>query len=214
MTLRLYDYWRSSAAYRVRIALNLKGVAYEAVPISLVDGAQASADYKAKNPQGLVPMLEVGDLRLTQSLAIIDWLDATYAEPRFLPAAPAARAAELAKALMIAADIHPINNLRVLKYLKRDLGQDQAAIDGWARHWITEGFAALEAMTPPDQPFLGGAQPGLADICLIPQMANARRVDTPLEAFPKLVAIDARATVLDAFARAHPDAVKPAPQDA
>lgn len=209
MTLRLYDYWRSSAAYRVRIALNLKGVDYVRVPISLIDGAQQEAAYTAKNPQGFVPMLEVGDLRLTQSLAIIDWLDATYPTPRFVPADPAARAAELAKALLIAADIHPINNLRILKYLRHDLGQSQEAVDAWARHWISAGFAALEQLAAADQPFLSGEAPGLADICLIPQMANARRVNTPLKAFPKLVAIDARATALPAFAAAHPDRVKP-----
>lgn len=209
MTIRLYDYWRSSAAYRVRIALNLKGVAYDSVPISLADGAQKSTDYKAKNPQGFVPMLEVGDLRLTQSLAIIDWLDATYPHPRFVPEDPAARAMELGKALLIAADIHPINNLRILKYVRHELGQSQDAVDAWARHWIGEGFAALEALAEADQPFLSGAAPGLADICLIPQMANARRVDTPLDAFPKLVAIEARACALPAFAAAHPDAVNP-----
>jgi maleylacetoacetate isomerase len=209
MTLRLYDFWRSSAAYRVRIALNLKGVAYERVPISLADGVQQGAAYKSKNPQGFVPMLEVGALRLAQSLAIIDWLDATYAEPRFLPADPAARAQELARALLIAADIHPINNLRILKYLKNALGQPQEAVDDWARHWILEGFAALEAQTGHGQSFLSGAAPGLADICLVPQMANARRVNAPLDAFPKLVAIDARACALPAFEAAHPEAVKP-----
>jgi len=209
MTVRLYDYWRSSAAYRVRIALNLKGIAYEAVPTSLLDGAQKAPDYVAMNPQGLVPMLEVDGQRLTQSLAIIDWLDATYVEPRLIPADPAARALEMAKALLIAADIHPINNLRILKYLKNQLGHDQAEIDQWARHWIIEGFAALEAMADADKPFLSGDAPGLADICLVPQMANAHRVATPLDAFPKLVAIDARARALAPFARAHPDAVKP-----
>lgn len=208
--VRLYDYWRSSAAYRVRIALNLKAVAYEAIPISLIDGAQKTPDYRAQNPQGFVPMLEVGDLRLTQSLAIIDWLDATYPEPRLLPTDPAARAHIWAKALLIAADIHPINNLRILKYLKAELGQSQEAIDAWARHWIVEGFIALEAQTDARQPFLGGEAPGLADICLVPQMANARRVNTVLEAFPKLLAIDARASALPAFAKAHPEAVKPA----
>jgi len=209
MTVRLYDYWRSSAAYRVRIALNLKGVAYEAVDTSLLHGEQRDPDYLARNPQGLVPMLEVGDLRLTQSLAIIDWLEATYPDPRLIPAEPAARAAEISKAMIVAADIHPINNLRILKYLKTELGQSQDAIDQWARHWIIEGFTALEALADPDQPFLGGAQPGIADVFLVPQMANARRVATPLEAFPKLVAIDARATALEPFVRAHPDAVKP-----
>jgi maleylacetoacetate isomerase len=211
VTLRLYDYWRSSAAYRVRIALNLKGVAYDAVPVSLVDGAQRDPAYIAKNPQGFVPMLEAGDVRLTQSMAIIDWLDATYPDPPFMPADPAARAAERAKAMVIAADIHPINNLRVLTYLKAELGHHQEDIDRWARHWIAQGFAALEAMADPDAPYLSGAAPGLADIFLIPQMANARRVATPLDAFPKLVAIDARATALDAFAKARPDAVRPDP---
>ena len=211
MTLRLYDYWRSSAAYRVRIALNLKGVAYDAVTVSLVDGAQRDPAYIAKNPQGFVPMLEAGDVRLTQSMAIIDWLDATYPDPPFMPADPAARAAERAKAMVIAADIHPINNLRVLTYLKAELGHPQEDIDRWARHWIAQGFAALEAMADPDAPYLSGAAPGLADIFLIPQMANARRVATPLDAFPKLVAIDARATALDAFAKARPDAVRPDP---
>jgi len=213
VTVRLYDFWRSSAAYRVRIALNLKGIAYEAIDTSLLHGEQRAPDYVARNPQGFVPMLEVGDLRLTQSLAIIDWLDATYAEPRLIPVDPAARAAELAKAMVIAADIHPINNLRILKYLKTELGQSQDAIDQWARHWIAEGFSALEAMADADQPFLSGAAPGLADVFLVPQMANAWRVATPLEAFPMLVAIDARATALDPFARAHPDAVKPARYD-
>lgn len=212
MTVRLYDYWRSSAAYRVRIALNLKGVSYEAIDTSLLHGEQRAPDYVARNPQGLVPMLEVGELGLTQSLAIIDWLDATYAGPRLIPSSPEARAAELAKAMVIAADIHPINNLRILKYLKNELGQSQEAIDQWARHWIVEGFTALEAMAA-DQPFLSGDKPGLADVFLVPQMANARRVAMPLEAFPKLVGMDARATALDPFIRAHPDAVKPARYD-
>lgn len=213
MTIRLYDYWRSSAAYRVRIALNLKGLAYESADTSLLHGEQRDPAYLARNPQGLVPMLEVDGLKLTQSLAIIDWLDTAYPEPRLIPAEPAARAAELAKAMVIAADIHPINNLRILKYLKSPLGHVQDEIDQWARHWILEGFTALEAMAHPDQPFLSGEAPGLADVFLVPQMANARRVSTPLDVFPKLVAIDARATALDPFARAHPDAVKPARYD-
>ena len=209
MTVRLYDYWRSSAAYRVRIALNLKGVAYEAVDTSLLHGEQRAAEYVARNPQGFVPMLEVGDLRLTQSLAIIDWLDTTYAEPRLIPADAAARSTELAKAMVIAADIHPINNLRILKYLKNELGQAQAEIDQWARHWIIEGFTALEAMANPAKPFLSGDAPGLADVFLVPQMANARRVDTPFAQFPKLMRIDAALTALPAFVAAHPDQVKP-----
>jgi maleylacetoacetate isomerase len=208
MKLRLYDYWRSSAAYRVRIALNLKGLDYEAVDTSLIDGAQRTEAYRALNPQGFVPMLEVDGVHLTQSLAIIDWLDAAYAEPRLIPTDPTARAQEMAKALLIAADIHPINNLRILKYLKNELGQEQEAIDQWIRHWISEGFTALEAMADPHHPFLSGAHPGLADICLVPQMYNARRFETPLDAFPKLVTIDAACQGIDAIARAHPDQAK------
>lgn len=208
MNIRLYDFWRSSACYRVRIALNLKGLAYEAVDTSLVDGAHMSADYKAKNPQGFVPMLEIDGLRLTQSLAIIDWLDATYPVPRFIPSEVTARAQAMATAYVVACDIHPVNNLRILKYLKNEMEQDQEAIDDWYRHWMHEGFTALEAMADPTQPFLGGAAPGIADICLIPQMYNARRFDTPLEAFPALVRIDAACTALAPFAAAHPDAVK------
>lgn len=209
MTIRLYDYWRSSASYRVRIALNLKGLAYEAVPTSLLDGEQRAPDYLAKNPQGLVPMLEAGELRLTQSLAIIDWLDATQPGPRLIPTDPVARARALAMAYVIASDIHPINNLRVLKYLSNELGIGEAARDDWYRHWIVEGFTALEAMADPAAPYLGGAAPDIADICLVPQMANARRFNTPLGAFPNLVRIDAACNALDAFKAARPEAVKP-----
>jgi maleylacetoacetate isomerase len=208
MTIRLYDYWRSSAAFRVRIALNLKGLAYEAIDTSLLDRAHKAPDYVAKNPQGLVPMLEVGDVRLTQSLAIIEWLDATYPAPRLIPVDPTERAHVMAKALVIAADIHPINNLRVLKYLGDPLGLDEVKRDAWYRHWIAEGFAALEAVADPAKPYLSGDALGIADICLIPQMANARRFNTPLEAYPNLVRIDARCRALDPFQRAHPDAVR------
>lgn len=208
MTIRLYDFSRSSACYRVRIALNLKGLEYEAIDTSLIDGAHLKPDYVAKNPQGFVPMLEIGDLRLTQSLAIIEWLDATYTEPRFIPSDPVKRAQIMALAYVIACDIHPINNLRILKYLKGELAQEQQAVDDWYRHWIGEGFAALEAMADPSKPFLSGDTPGIADICLIPQMANARRFDTPLEAYPHLVRIDADCCAIEAFRRAHPDVVK------
>ncbi len=209
MTIRLYDYWRSSASYRVRIALNMKGLAYEAVPTSLLDGAQRAPDYVAKNPQGFVPMLEVGELRLTQSLAIIDWLDATQPGARLIPPDPVQRARALAMAYVIASDIHPVNNLRILKYLKNELGIEEAARDDWYRHWIIEGFTALEAMADPAAPYLGGDSPNIADICLVPQMANANRLSTPLGAFPNLVRIDALCNVLDAFKAAHPEAVKP-----
>jgi maleylacetoacetate isomerase len=208
MTVRLYDYFRSSACYRVRIALNLKGIAYEAIDTSLLDGAQLSPEYKAMNPQGFVPMLEVDGQRFTQSIAIIEWLDSYAPEPRFMPTDPAERARQMALALTIACDIHPINNLRILKYLGGKLGVEEAERDDWYRYWIIAGFDALEAMTDSATPFLSGEAPGIADICLVPQMFNARRFKTPLEAYPNLVRIDAACTALDAFARAHPDAVK------
>lgn len=204
----LYDYWRSSASYRVRIALNLKGVAYKIVPTSLLTGDHKAAEYVERNPQGFVPMLSIDGHDLTQSLAIIDYLDANYPDPAMVSSNPADRAKILAQALVIAADIHPINNLRVLRYLKETMGQDQAAIDDWYRHWIIEGFTALEAMAPEDGLF-GSDLPNLADVCLVPQMANARRFDTPLEAFPKLVRIDAVLNAIPAFKAAHPDAVNP-----
>ena len=205
----LYDYWRSSASYRVRIVLNLKGVKYTSVPTSLLDGDNKAPEYVARNPQGFVPMLHIDGHDLTQSLAIIDYLDANYHEPKMVSSDPVMRAKTLAQALVIAADIHPINNLRILNYLKDTLGQDQAAIDDWYRHWVAEGFTALEAMAPDDGLF-GSDLPNLADVCLVPQMANARRFDTPLAAFPKLVRIDAALTAMPAFVAAHPDAVKPA----
>lgn len=201
----LYDYFRSSAAYRVRIALNLKGVAYARRDVMLLENQQRSPEHLARNPQGLVPALDTGEGVITQSLAIIEWLDARYPEPRLIPADPDARAAAVARALVVAADIHPLNNLRVMRRLK-EMGIDEAGRNDWTRHWIAEGFAALEAMAG-DGPFLGGAAPGVADLFLVPQMYNARRFDTPLGDFPRLVAIDAAATALPAFAAAHPDAV-------
>lgn len=203
----LYDYFRSSAAYRVRIALNLKGVAYEQRDVMLLENQQRSPEHLARNPQGLVPALEVGGKVITQSLAIIEWLDLRYPEPRLIPADPDARAAAIARALVVAADIHPLNNLRVMRRLK-SMGVDEAGRNDWTRHWIAEGFAALEAMAG-DARFLGGDAPGISDLFLVPQMYNARRFETPLHAFPRLVAIDAAATALPAFAAAHPDAVAP-----
>ncbi|GAA4826686.1 maleylacetoacetate isomerase [Sphingosinicella ginsenosidimutans] len=206
----LYDYWRSSACYRVRIALNLKGVAYEAAPVNLLADEQMADAYKDANPQGLVPALAIGGRVLTQSLAIVEWLDATHAEPKLIPADPDDRAHVMAMALAIACDIHPLNNLRVLKHLAR-LGIDQGARDDWYRHWIAEGFAGLEALAAPRAGrFLFGDAPSLADICLVPQMYNARRLETPLDAYPTLLRADAAATALDAFAAAHPDRVAPA----
>ena len=208
-SLTLYDYFRSSASYRVRIALNLKGVDYEAVPTNLVEGAQRAAGHLARNPQGFVPTLEHDGQYLAQSLAIIDWLDARYPQARLIPAQADARAKVLAAAMVIIADIHPLNNLRVLKYLKAEFGATQDQVDDWYRHWIAEGFTALEALAPA-QGLFGGAAPNLVDVCLVPQFYNARRFDTPLDAFPKLVRIDAALTAMDAFAKAAPEAVQPA----
>jgi maleylacetoacetate isomerase len=205
MKLILYDYYRSSASYRVRIALNLKGVDYERVPVNLLDGEQRDDAYRARNPQGFVPMLEADGERLTQSLAIIAWLDARFPEPPLRPDDPHV----LALALTIAADIHPINNLRVMKHLA-GLGIGQEVRDDWYRHWIGEGFDALEALAAPRAGrFLAGDEVTLADICLVPQMYNARRFEVDLSPYPILVGADAAATAIDAFAAAHPDRVAP-----
>jgi maleylacetoacetate isomerase len=207
----LFDYFRSSAAYRVRIALNLKGVDRTSVSINLAAGEQAQADYRERNPQGFVPMLEIDGHRLTQSLAIIDYLDATRPEPPLVPRDPADRAHVLALALTVACDIHPLNNLRVLKHLVGPLEQSEDAKKDWIAKWIGEGFAALEAMAAPRAArFLFGDTPSLADICLVPQMYNARRFEVPLDSYPLLVRVDAQATSLEAFAAAHPDRVAPA----
>lgn len=206
----LYDYWRSSAAYRVRIALNLKQVAYQSVAVDLPQGAQRAPDFLARNPQGLVPALDTGSAILTQSLAIIDYLDAAYPTPALAPTDPLERAHVMAQALVIAADIHPIDNLRVLNRLTAQFGADQAAREEWYAHWIVEGLNALEAMTADlPGPFLGGARPNLADICLVPQLYNARRFAVSLDAWPRLVAADAAASDVAAFAAAHPDRVRP-----
>ena len=202
----LNDYFRSSAAYRVRIALNLKGVDYESRPIDLREGEQKNSSYKALNPQGFVPMLEIDDHRLTQSLAICDYLDSRFPDPPFLPADPNDRAHVLAMALSIACDIHPLNNLRVLKYLSGPFQQDEEKREKWYAHWVTEGFEALEAMAKSRSGgFLFGNLPTLADICLVPQMYNARRFNVALENYPTLLRADASANAIPAFAAAHPD---------
>ncbi len=203
----LHDYFRSSAAFRVRIALNLKGLAYARRDVSLLDGEQRSAGHLALNPQGFVPALEAEGTVLTQSLAIIDWLDTRHPEPRLIPAEPVARAHALAQAMVIACDIHPLNNLRVRQRLAA-MGLDEAVRNEWQRHWIAEGFAALEAMAGAG-PFLGGEAPGIADIFLVPQAYNARRLDMTLDDWPKLARAEAAATALEPFAAASPERTKP-----
>lgn len=207
--LKLHSYFRSSAAYRCRIALNLKGLAYQTVPVHLLrDGGEHNAPaYRALNPQGLVPVLEHAGHIITQSLAIIEYLDEIQREPPLLPGDAASRANIRAFALAIACDIHPINNLRVLNYLKGPLRQDQAAVDRWYRHWVEMGLAACERMLPQGESrFCFGDQPTLADVCLIPQIYNARRLSGDLAQMPCLVAIDATARALPAFAKAAPEA--------
>ncbi len=200
----LHDYPRSSAAYRVRIALNLKSLPYRSLVHDLREGAQQSATYREINPQALVPALQIGPLVIRQSLAIIDYLDSRSPTPRLIPVEPTSRARALEIALMIACDIHPLNNLRVLNYLKQTLHLDDDASATWYRHWITEGFAAIEALAPLKD-FFGGAAPNISDICLAPQMFNARRFGVPLDPYPKLVAIDAQMAALPAVAAAHPE---------
>ena len=205
--MKLYTYFRSSAAYRVRIALNFKGIAYEAIAIHLTKdgGRQKSPDYRAVNPQMRVPALTLeGGEVLTQSLAIIEYIDETHPKPPLLPADPLQRAKVRALADLIACDIHPLNNLIALQYLKRELKHEQPAIDTWYHHWILEGFAALEAMIQP-KPYAFGREVTLADLCLIPQVFNARRLKVPLDKFPKIVAVDAACLALPAFDQARPE---------
>jgi maleylacetoacetate isomerase len=205
----LYDYYRSSAAYRVRIALNLKGVDYESRPVNLLESEQKSAEYRALNPQGFVPMLEIDGHRLTQSVAIINYLDLRYSIPPLLPASAAERAHVVAMAMAVACDIHPLNNLRVIKYLKNKLGHSQEEADAWYAHWISEGLPALEAMASPKAGnFLFGDAPTGADVCLIPQLYNARRFNVPLDDYPTLLRAEENANQLEAFAAAHPDRQK------
>ena len=202
----LHDYYRSSAAYRVRIALNLKGVDYESRMVNLLDGAQQGDSYRAVNPQGLVPTLEIDDQALTQSLAIIVYLDQRFPDPPLMPRSIIDQAHVRALSLAIACDIHPLNNLRVLKYLKAELGASDEAKDEWYRHWLREGLAALEAVAAPRAgAYLFGDSVTLADICLVPQLYNARRFDVPLDPYPTLIRADASATALEAFQQAHPD---------
>ncbi len=205
--MKLYSYFRSSAAYRVRIALNLKGIAYDTIPIHLIKdgGHNRRPEFRAINPQMRVPVLvtPAGDT-LTQSLAIMEYLEETHPQPPLLPKDPVARAKVRALAELIACDIHPLNNTSPLRYLKRDMGQEQSAIDAWYHHWVIAGFEALEAMIAPG-PYLCGQEVTLADTCLVPQVANARRLNVPLDKFPKIVAADAACLKLPAFDKARPE---------
>ncbi|MEI7805807.1 MAG: maleylacetoacetate isomerase [Hyphomicrobiales bacterium] len=205
--MKLYGYFRSSAAYRVRIALNLKGIAYDTAPIHLVKdgGHNRKPEFRAVNPQMRVPALALsgGDV-LIQSLAIIEYLDEVYPEPPLLPADAIERAKVRARAQIIACDIHPLDNVAPLRYLKNTLKHDQTEIDAWYHHWVIEGFDALEAMIEP-APYLCGAKVTLADLCLVPQVFNARRLKVPLERYPKIVAADAACLKLPAFDKARPE---------
>lgn len=204
----LHDYFRSSAAYRVRITLNIKGLEAEHRFVHLRRGEQRDAAFLAINPQGFVPLLEVGDRRLTQSLAIIEYLDEKHAAPPLLPVGAEDRAWVRSIALAIACDIHPVNNLRVLQYLSRELDVPELARDEWYRHWIREGFGPLEAQLAARNtgPFCLGATPTLADICLVPQVFNAVRLKVDMAPYPRIAAIDEACRALPAFQAAHPDA--------
>lgn len=205
--MKLYSYFRSSAAYRVRIALNLKKIPYEMEFVHLAKdgGHNRRAEYRAINPQMKLPSLVLsGGEVLTQSLAIIDYLEETCPEPRLLPTDPIERAKVRAIAQIIACDIHPIDNVAPLRYLKNVLGQEQPAIDAWYHHWILEGFEAIETLISP-APYTCGAQVTLADLCLVPQVFNARRLKVPLDRFPKIVAADAACLTLPAFDTARPE---------
>ena len=202
----LYDYFRSSAAYRVRIALNLKGLAAESRSIHLRKGEQRADGYLAVNPQGLVPTLDVGGRRLTQSLAIIEYLDEKHPQPPLLPPGPEDRAWVRSVALAIACDIHPLNNLRVLRYLDRQLSIEEPRRDDWYRHWVREGFAALERqLAERAGRFCFGDSPTLADVCLVPQVANANRVSLDLAPYPLIRRINETCLALPPFDRARPE---------
>ncbi|MGQ4660297.1 maleylacetoacetate isomerase [Lysobacter sp. F6437] len=215
--LQLYSYWRSSAAYRVRIGLNLKGLAYETIPVHLVrDGGEQHSDaYREVNPQELVPVLKHGDRIMRQSVAILEYLDETWPEAALLPATSRDRQRVRAIAQAVACDIHPLNNLRVLQYFDREWNVPQPERDEWVRHWVTSGFAAVEQMLtdhPATGDFCEGSIPGLADCCLIPQVYNARRFGVDVGQFPTIARIDKACLALPAFDAARPERQPDAPQ--
>jgi maleylpyruvate isomerase len=202
----LHGYWRSGAAYRVRIGLHLKGLPFEQRGHDLRTGAQKAEDYTRLNPQGMVPALQIDGAVLTQSPAILEWLEETHPEPALLPADPVGRAHVRAMAALVGCDIHPLNNLRVGKALRETFGADQAGIDAWAARWIVPGFEALETLVGRHGAgWCFGDAPGLADCYLVPQIYSARRFNVALEAFPRLLAVEAAALGHPAFVAAHPD---------
>ena len=201
--MKLYTYFRSSAAYRVRIALNLKGVAYDSVSINLLTGEQREEGYRAINPQGRVPSLDIGAATLIQSPAILEYLDECYPEPPLLPVGAVNRAKVRAVSSLIGCDIHPLNNSGTIAYLKKRLGHDQARADEWYAHWVREGFDAIERLIEPG-PYAFGSRITLADVYLVPQVFNARRFNVSLDAYPKIAAVDAACAGHKAFQEAAP----------
>ncbi len=205
--MKLYTYFRSSASFRVRIALNLKGLAYEPAFVHLPLGEHRGADYGAVNPQTLVPTLDDAGKRITQSLAIIEYLDETHPEPPLLPPDPPGRARVRSLSMLIASEIHPINNLRVLQHLKRTLGQSEDGVNAWYRHWIADGLVKFEADLLNGKTagkFCYGGTPTVADCCLVPQIFNAQRYQCDLAPYPASMRIFAECMKLDAFDRAQP----------
>lgn len=213
--MKLYTLWRSSAAYRVRIALGLKGLSYESIPVALMTGEQNQPAYRARNPQGLVPALDIGAAVLSQSLAIMEYLNEQHPNLPLLPVDPLARAQVRSMALLIACDIHPLNNLRVLNYLRAPLSHDEATVDRWYAHWIAAGLSSLEIEAEKYSTanrHLHSDAVSVADVCLVPQMYNARRFKCDLASYPRLQAIDAHLRSLPAFAAAAPELQPDAPK--
>lgn len=206
--MHLYTYYRSSAAYRVRIALNLKGLKPEETYVHLRKKEQRTADYMAKNPQGLVPTLVDGDVTLSQSLAILEYLNEVHPQPPLLPTDPAGRGRVRQLAQIVACDIHPLDNLKVLNYLSEELGVDEDARTRWYRHWVDEGLSAMERLLagqPETGDFCHGPHPTVADICLVPQIYNARRFDVDLTAYPTVMRINDNCLSMETFSQAAPD---------
>lgn len=211
--MTLYGYWRSSASYRVRIALELKGVEVNHVPVNLREGEQLLSEHSQRNPQGYLPVLELEDgTRLTQSLAILDYLDAAYPDPALMPKDAILRSRILAASLVIASDISPIQNLSVLKYIRAEHGQDDEGVKKWSAHWIAKGFESLEKMANPETEFFYTNSPMFFECCLVPQIYNARRFGVDMDRFPNLQRVEATCQSLDAFKAALPEAQLDAPK--